>query len=540
MNVKRNRTIEEVIPYFNRARADVLDVVDEAGTFIGYFTIGSLQYAIQKGDLTEKIERYMTDVVDCKNYLIELEDCGFPIDLLAENYKDILSSNFFLTIINSLHDGVYITDGEGVTLLVNLAYERITGIQAREVAGIHMKELVTRGYISHSISLEVIKQKKSVTRMQTIKDDRTIIVSGTPIFSKQGNISLVISSVRDITELLKLKHELDGLQYWVNQEDEEGFVNDETFHDLELYVASPKTKDLFQLAERVATTDAKVLLQGETGVGKSLIARFIHKKSKRVNQPFIEINCGAIPANLIEAELFGYEPGAFTGALTKGKKGLLEQVNGGTLFLDEIGDLPLELQVKLLKVVEENRFMRIGSTTVLEVDVRIISATHKDLKKQLQEGNFREDLYYRLNIVPITVPPLNERKQEIIPLIQRFLTRFNEKYEMDKTISIDCLECLSEYSWPGNIRELLNIVERLVVTTIDNEITLKHLPQEYKHLFNQETSDSSLSLKERVQQYELNLINEALKKYKTTRKAAEVLGISQASIVQKVKKHKVD
>ncbi|MFC0559147.1 sigma-54 interaction domain-containing protein [Halalkalibacter alkalisediminis] len=532
MNVKRNITIEEVIPFFNRTRTDVLEVVDERGTFIGYFTVDSLQSAIQKGELSETVESYVTNSVEYKDHLIE---DGLPLGLL-KNYKDILSSNFFLPIINSLHDGVYITDGEGITLLVNLAYERITGIKAREVAGLHMDELVKRGYISQSISLEVIKQKKSVTRMQTIKGDRTIIVSGTPIFSKQGEINLVISSVRDITELLKLKHELDGLQYWVNQEDEGDFLKDEAFHDLELYVASPKTKELFQLAEMVAMTDAKVLLQGETGVGKSLIARFIHKKSKRSDQPFIEINCGAIPVNLIEAELFGYEPGSFTGALIKGKKGLLEQVNGGTLFLDEIGDLPLDLQVKLLKVVEENRFMRIGSTTVLEVDVRIISATHKDLKKQVSEGKFRDDLYYRLNIVPIIVPPLHERKQEIIPLIRRFLMRFNEKYGMEKTINIDCLDCLSEYSWPGNIRELLNIVERLVVTTLDEEITLKHLPEEYKHSYHREQGGSDFSLKERVQQYELSIIHDAMKKYKTTRKVAEVLGVSQASIVQKLKK----
>lgn len=532
-------SVEETIFHFNKERTDVLEVFNDSNNIVGYFTLDSLQIAIQKGDLAGRIKKYVTNHVEIKsptfteeilkNYLVE------------KNHENVLNE-FHIKIINSLHDGVYITDQHGYTVLINRAYERITGIVASEIVGLHMNELVKKGYISQSISLEVLKQKKSITMMQKINNDRKIIVTGTPIFSGEGEIIFVVNSVRDITELLKLKHELDGLHYWANHEEEnDAILNDINLNELELYISSSKTKQLFKLAERVAQTDVKVLLQGETGVGKSLIAKFIHAKSQRSDQVFLELNCGAIPANLIEAELFGYETGAFTGASKYGKKGLFEQANGGTLFLDEIGDLPLELQVKLLKVVEENRYMRIGSTTVCEVDVRILSATHKDLKKLVKNGKFREDLFYRLNIVPIHVPPLRERKQEIIPLLQRFLDRFNEKYHYQKVFTIECLEYLTTHTFPGNIRELINLVERLVVTTDEDEITINHLPEEYRNVFAENCEiENAMTLKEAVEHFENKLIKQTINKYKTTRKAAKALGVSQSSIVQKLKRIKSD
>ncbi|OIJ09334.1 hypothetical protein BKP35_16820 [Anaerobacillus arseniciselenatis] len=539
MRVKKNISVEEAIVHFNKQRADVLEVTDEANKFVGYFTLDSLQIAIQKGDLAGEIENYVANDVHLSSSIID-EDV-IRNEKVMNEYEYLLNKNY-LKILNSLHDGVYITDQHGFTVFVNRAYERITGLNANEFIGVHMNEIINKGYISKSISLEVIKQKKPVTMMQKIINDRKIIVTGTPIYSSEGNIIFIINSVRDITELLKLKHELDGLHYWSNSDEvNSALQSDININELELYVSSPETKKLFELAERVAKTDVKVLLQGETGVGKSLIARFIHEKSDRNKEVFLELNCGAIPANLIEAELFGYEPGAFTGASKYGKKGLLEQADGGTLFLDEIGDLPLELQVKLLKVVEENRYMRIGSTVVQEVDVRILSASHKDLKKLVRNGKFREDLFYRLNIVPIHVPPLRNRKQEIIPLLQRFLERFNEKYNANKRFTIECLEYLTKHSWPGNIRELINIVERLVVTTIEDEITIYHLPEEYRNVFLANNHNGEeMTLKEAVEQFENNLIKETLTKYKTTRKVAEALGVSQSSIVQKLKRINVD
>ena len=539
MRVKKNISVEEAIVHFNKQRADVLEVTDEAKKFVGYFTLDSLQIAIQKGDLAGEIEKYVASDVHLSSSIID--DDLKKNEKVMNEYESLLNKNY-LKILNSLHDGVYITDQHGFTVFVNRAYERITGLSAKEFIGVHMNEIINKGYISKSISLEVIKQKKPVTMMQKIINDRKIIVTGTPIYSSEGDIIFIINSVRDITELLKLKHELDGLHYWSNSDEvNSALQSDINMNELELYVSSPETKKLFDLAERVAKTDVKILLQGETGVGKSLIAKFIHEKSDRNKEVFLELNCGAIPANLIEAELFGYEPGAFTGASKYGKKGLLEQADGGTLFLDEIGDLPLELQVKLLKVVEENRYMRIGSTVVQEVDVRILSASHKDLKKLVKNGMFRQDLFYRLNIVPIYVPPLRKRKQEIIPLLQKFLERFNEKYNANKRFTIECLEYLTKHSWPGNIRELINIVERLVVTTIEDEITTYQLPEEYRNVFLASNHNGEeMTLKEAVEQFENNLIKETLTKYKTTRKVAEALGVSQSSIVQKLKRINVD
>ena len=222
----------------------------------------------------------------------------------------------------------------------------------------------------------------------------------------------------------------------------------------------------------------KVLLQGETGVGKTLVAQFIHNASGRAKEPFLALNCGALPENLIEAELFGYAPGAFTGAGTKGKRGLLELAHNGTLFLDEIGDLPLPVQVKLLKVIEENRFIPVGGLELKEVDVRIISATHHDLKQQVAEGKFRADLYYRLNVVPISIPALRERSEEIGPLLEYYLAHFNQRYSRQAQWSLEALELLGEYAWPGNIRELINVVERLVVTCNSQVIEALDLPED--------------------------------------------------------------
>src|SRR5690606_15279969 len=243
----------------------------------------------------------------------------------------------------------------------------------------------------------------------------------------------------------------------------------------------PASGRVFAQARQVAASDVKVLLQGETGVGKTLVAQYIHKASARAAQPFLALNCGALPDNLIEAELFGYVAGAFTGAGRKGKRGLLELANQGTVFLDEIGDLPLALQVKLLKVIEESRFIPVGGLELKEVDVRIITATHHDLRRMVAEGRFRADLYYRLNVVPIHIPALRERADEIQPLLQFYLAEFNQRHGRSLTWgleALDALDALTEYAWPGNIRELINLVERLVVTCAGETIELFDLPEE--------------------------------------------------------------
>jgi PAS domain S-box-containing protein len=310
-------------------------------------------------------------------------------------------------IFESSYDGFYVTDGDAKTLKVNKSYERITGLSRENLIGRSMHELVADQVFDHSVTLEVLKEKKPITLLQKIKGGKLVIVTGTPVFTEDGQISVVVTNVRDITELNELRLELDesrkksSFYYQSLQEYHEA---DHALKDL--VVKSREMVRVVQKAIKVAKVEASVLLTGESGVGKSMLAKLIHKMSPRKEQPFVKINCGAIPSSLMESELFGYERGAFTGALATGKLGLIEAAHKGTVFLDEIAELRPEMQVKLLEVIEDRQFKRVGATAATFVDVNIIAATNQNLQEQMRKGLFREDLYYRLNVVPITIPPL--------------------------------------------------------------------------------------------------------------------------------------
>jgi len=302
---------------------------------------------------------------------------------------------------------------------------------------------------------------------------------------------------------------------------------------------SDKMQEVFKTALKAAKSKATILLIGESGTGKELIARAIHFESDRAKGPFIAINCAAIPENLLETELFGYEKGSFTGALVS-KPGKFELANGGTIFLDEIGDLPLSLQAKLLRVIQDKTFERIGGTKSIKVDIRIIAATNKDLDKMVKKGNFREDLYFRLNVIPIYLPPLRERKEDIPLLIDYFLKKFNKEYNKNISISKEAMKKLINYSWPGNVRELENTIERLVVLAEGEEITLNDLPfyikqEENTKIIGIKFEDSLISQLELI---EKRAIEEALKacNYNQT-KAAKMLGLTKRQINYKIKKY---
>ena len=444
----------------------------------------------------------------------------------------------FRELLDALHDGVYITDADGITLKVNGAYERLTGLRSEDVVGQHMQALVEQGVISQSVSLRVLKEGRALSLMQSVSQGKRLLVSGTPILDAAGRVRYVVSTVRDMTELLRIKHERDELQQLKQLRNSTAKLHAGQRDDL-LYASPvanlPASGRLFAQARQVAASDVKVLLQGETGVGKTLIAQYIHKRSPRAAQPFLALNCGALPENLIEAELFGYVAGAFTGAGSKGKRGLLELAHHGTVFLDEIGDLPLALQVKLLKVIEESRFIPVGGLELKEVDVRIITATHHDLRQMVVDGRFRADLYYRLNVVPIHIPALRERPEEIQPLLDFYLAEFNARYGRELAWGLEALDALTDYAWPGNIRELINLVERLVVTCSGEVVELFDLPEEMRAL-PASPSDGSLPLRKQVEQLERRLIRDALVQHKTTREAARALGLSQATLVQKMKR----
>lgn len=451
-------------------------------------------------------------------------------------------------IIESSYDGIYITDGEGITLRANSSFERITGVKESWVKARSIQELIKQKIFTDSVTLQVVKKRKPVTIMQGIgtgdKSGIKVMVTGSPIFDDRGNVEQVVINVRDMTELNNVRQQLERTkELTMRYHFELEHLRTQQLKMDNVVAQSAEMKKVFDLAVRVAQVDSTVLITGESGSGKEIIAKTIHKLSKRKAQPLIQINCGAIPENLLESELFGYEPGAFTGARKEGKPGMFELAENGTLFLDEIGELPLSLQVKLLRVLQEREIIRVGGVKSIKINVRIITATNKDLEKMIEKGMFRKDLFYRLNVVKINIPPLRERKNDIPPLVYHFLRKLNKKYEMDKKISPEVMDRLIAYDWPGNIRELENLIERLMVMVVEDTIGIKHLPEilqsDISNSDFQVTVSGIIPLKKASEDLEKQLISKALQKYGSTRKAAEVLKVDQATIVRKTKKYNI-
>jgi len=446
-------------------------------------------------------------------------------------------------IIECSYDGLYITDGEANTLRVNQAYERISGLKREDLVGRNMRDLVQEGLLDKSVTLEVLRLREPVTIMQDIAGDTHVIVTGNPIFDKNGDISLVVTNVRDITELNRLRRELEEtrkMSYRYQEELEElqrlEFVSDH------FVVKSQGFSDTLKQAVKVSSMTTTILISGESGVGKSLLARLIHKLSPRKDAPFVKISCGAIPESLMESELFGYESGAFTGARAGGKAGLLEVAHGGTVFLDEIGELPLNLQVKLLDVLEDKEMTRLGGTSPRPVDIRLITATSRDLKKMVKGGTFREDLFFRLNVVPLHIPPLRERREAIIPLVNHFLEKAMETTGNFKRIAPEVHEALLSYPFFGNVRELMNLVERMAILSDGEAIGLKDLPPEVREKSRSSLygdPGSPLTLKEALAKFEEEIIRETLFSHGNISKTARILGVNQSTISRKVKRYNI-
>ncbi|NHM30697.1 sigma-54 interaction domain-containing protein [Neobacillus terrae] len=433
------------------------------------------------------------------------------------------------SILNLSYDGITVADGNGVFRNVSLSWTELSGIHSSEIIGKSSSFLEKNGFCDISVTSEVLKAKTPVILTQQIAGKKKVLVTGIPIFDQDtNNIEKIINITKDITEMNTLTSASSLLQ-----NGSENKLHKRT--RLDRNNNSQALLKIFDMANHVADLPVTVLLLGETGVGKGFMAKLMHNNSKRKNQPFVLINSGAIPENLLESELFGYEKGAFTGASKEGKKGLFEIADNGTIFLDEIGDLPLSLQVKLLHVLDEKRARRIGGSSSYEVKARVIAATNKNLKDLVGKGQFREDLFYRLNIVPIKIPPLRERKEDIFFLTQSFLDHFNIKYETNKKLTEEAMRLLYDYDYPGNIRELENIIERLVIMTI-GDIIDKTAILEVIEPPNKVIDREIIPLKEAVEQLERSLLLNAFNKYKTTRKVAEALQIDQSTVVKKTKK----
>jgi len=464
--------------------------------------------------------------------------------LFPEN-KELRVDKYLYKILNAIlkssFTGLWITDGKGKVLGISRASEKISEIRASEVIGKNIITLQGKGFFNKSIALEVLRKKVSVMRTQKIKSGKIILTKGKPILDDKGNIELIILNDWDVTYLNKLKEKLKESQTLAKgYRSELSRVRIKDLEENNIVFKSKTIKRVLEAALMVSKVDASVLLSGESGVGKSLIAKLIHKYSPRANQPFICVNCGAIPESLVESEFFGYKEGAFTGASKGGKLGIFELADKGTIFLDEISTLPLQLQVKLLHVLEEKKIMRVGGTKYKKIDVRIIAASNRNIEELVRKGIFREDLFYRLNVVSIFIPPLRERLEDIPLLINFFLNKFNKKYKKEKIITPEGINFLYNYSFPGNVRELSNFVERAVIMIKKKKIELESIFQlgiKSEKNFPILLKEKEIPLKEAIENLEHFMIGRAIKKYKNQIKVAEVLKIDQSTISRKIKKY---
>ncbi len=440
-------------------------------------------------------------------------------------------------IFNSSYDELFVTDGSGITLRASAACERHYNMRPEDLEGRDVRELEARGIFTPSATLRVLQGRKRVTLMQETVTGRKLMVTANPVFDEKGNLVRVISNSRDVTEMLLLKKQLDEAEKQMALYSRElESLRKEQLRVPGLVAESPAMRQVLDLARRVAAVDTTVLILGESGVGKDMLAKTIHRQSGRCSGPFIEINCGAIPETLLESELFGYERGAFTGARKEGKPGMFELAHQGTLLLNEAADLPLSMQVKLLHALEDRTITRLGGRHPHPVDARIIAATNRNITDMVRLGQFREDLYYRLNVVPITIPPLRERREDILPLIQFHLERASARYGREKSLNATTLQRLVVYNWPGNVRELENLMERLVATSEGPEVTVADLPPHLSRQWSVVT-DSVIPLREALGDLEERLYRLAWKQSRSSYRVAEMLGVSQSTAHRRIRRY---
>jgi len=464
--------------------------------------------------------------------------------IIREKYE------FYEDVFDNIPDALYVLDDKGNMIYVNYAMMKKFDIPRDELLRYNVFDMYDDGLIDYVISQNVYAQKKEVVMCQKIFNshgkEQMQMVSQMPILNDNGEIQYIIGIMRDMEELMGYYY--DALNKYQTVKEIENKRPDD--NKLLVYNSQPMS-DLIRIMNNVAPTDANILIQGESGTGKEVVAEYIHEMSERKDKEMVRINCAAFPETLLESELFGYEKGAFTGALSSGKKGLIETANESTLFLDEVNSLPLALQGKILRTIETKMVQRIGSDRPKRIDFRLIAATNEDLSDCIKKKTFRADLYYRLNVIPAIIPPLRERPSDIEPLIEYFLNKYCKKYGREKTFSPEVMHILKNYSWPGNVRELKNFVERIVLISASSVYCIKNIPPQMldgqlllpKGASGEGTVgsqfDSRLSLEENLTAYEKQIIESVVKQYGSGKSAAEVLKVNQSTISRKMAKYNI-
>lgn len=441
-------------------------------------------------------------------------------------------------ILNNVYNYVSIVDKNGYVVFVNDAIKRY-GKKKNDVQGKNIQQLLDEGYMSQSVVRLCMEKGKAQAIVQHDADG-DYLNWASPHFNNNGEIEYVVCTEWDLAHLNQMQDVLifeNALTVDENKELE--YYREKNHNAEEIIYESPAMDQVIKLANQVADTDTPILIQGESGVGKELIMRYIHEKSKRFKAPLMEVNCSAIPEQLIESELFGYVKGAFTGADDKGKKGLFELANNGTLFLDEIGELPLKSQGKLLRALQNQCIMRVGSTKSIKVNPRIIAATNVDIESAVKRKQFRLDLYYRLNVVPILVPPLRNRTEDIGMLTMYFNEQYNRKYKKNITFTPMAISIMEKYKWPGNVRELRNLIERIHIMfpsmEISDDMMLDFLPGVQSQDSCQQKRE--LNLSKAVEAYEKDLIISMMRRYENLRQFSDLLGVEKTTMHRKLKKY---
>ena len=483
--------------------------------------------------------------------VLVLDDRGLPgfvlenTELLADITLARFRWAFYDKIFNDIEEEIFVTDRNGKVLYMNPQSEKICGVGRDDCIGRNVQELQKRGIFSESITLEVIAKDEKVEKIVEVASGRYIISTAIPLYTGDADggkrLEYVLCTSKDINAINELVQENESIARELDDSKKELVALRQRVISQKNYVfESPAMKEVRKTIMRIAPTDVTVLVDGETGAGKEVVANLIHSLSNRSGSPLMKVNCGLIPSELLESELFGYMPGAFSGALKEGKIGVIEAGNKGTIFLDEIGEMPLLLQVKLLEFLQDHKIQRLGGVKKIPIDVRVVAVTNRNLKEMVEQGEFRKDLYYRLNVMPIHLPPLRERKEDIQPLAKLFLQKFNHQYHFHKRFAEEVLQGLVQYDWPGNVRELMHVVERFAVSAEEDVIGEGLLREVLGKpiLSNRIICTEILPLMEAREELDRILVTTAMDRFGSTRKAAETLGVNQSTVVRMLNKFK--